>query len=97
MSSLLQIWKVAVPATGWVPIYCPIAGSCLKAWFNYDGDLHLRSNPEDAKTDYLCALADGNQFQVPFVTPVVMDGCRPIAYAQAASGTVNVTLFCVMQ
>ncbi len=97
MSSILQIWKVAVNAAAWVPLFCPVPGSCLKAWFLYDGDLHLRSDPANVATDYLSTLANGNMFDVAMTGPVVMDGVRPWIYAQAAVGTVNVTCFFLMQ
>ena len=97
MTALLQIWKFAITAAEWVPLICPVEGSCLKAWFNYDGDLHLRSDANNGQTDFLCVFAKGDQFDLPFLTAVTLDGDRPLVYAQAASGTVNVTLFCMMQ
>ena len=97
MTPLIQIWKYAVTESDWVPLCCPVAGACLKAWFLYDGDLHLRSDPANPTTDYLAALADGNEFSLPVTGPVTMDGQRPLAYVQAAAGTVNVTCFFLMQ
>ena len=80
MPTLIQIWKVSVSASDWTPICCPVGGNCPKAWFNYDGDLHLRSDPNDPNTDYLCALAKGDQFDLLFTNPIAMDGVRPLVY-----------------
>lgn len=96
-TAFIQIWNLAVPSSQWTPLVCPVVGSCLKAWFQFDGDLHLRSDPENATTDYLAQIAKGNQFDIPVTGPVTMDGTRPVVYLQGANGTVNVVLFCLMQ
>lgn len=97
MNPFLQIWNYAVTDAAWVPLVCPVAGSCLKAWFLFNGDLHLRSDPNNRATDYLAQVSQGNEMSLPFLTAVTMDGERPMVYAQAASGSVDVTLFCLMQ
>ncbi len=97
MTSLIQIWKYAITTSDWIPLLCPVAGTCLKAWFLYDGDLHMRSDPANATTDYMLALASGNEFSLPVTGPVTFDQQRPLVYVQAAAGTVNVTCFFLMQ
>ena len=96
MTSLVQIWNFTVSASEWTAIAPQVDGNCLKLWFAFTGDLHLRSDPNNAETDYLLSFADGNQFNVPVIA-VAMSAGQAIVYAQAASSTVNVTLFCIIQ
>jgi hypothetical protein len=97
MTGVIQIANFLVTASAWTTLAFRYPGSCLKSWFVFDADLHLRSDPNDATTDYLLAVAKGNEFEIPYVGPISLDDGRVLVYVQAASGTVNVTLFYVMQ
>jgi hypothetical protein len=97
MTCLLQIKKFVVNDTQWTPLCVQLEGSALKTWFQFDGDLHLRSDVGDASTDYLCSAAKGDEFDLPVIGPISVGGGRPLVYVKAASGNVNCTLFCVMQ
>ena len=96
MTTALQIAKFAITASDWTPLFCPTPGAISKAWFLFDGDLRLRSDPADPNTEYLLQVAQGNTFDIPCTNPVSGGPNWVLIYAQAASGAVNVTVFAIL-
>jgi hypothetical protein len=88
--SILNHQQYLITATTWTPLW--IQGAISRMWIDFSGDMKLRSDPNDATTEFLCSVANGTQYLIPLTQILNVNTAAMLTNAQSVNGEQTITL-----